>query len=124
MKAVALLSTLQSADIVLPTTDGRQIRLRRITEPTVEQKTLLRQLGIRLPEHLQSFSIANVVQTQLLSKLILNGLTPVPALFRDELGLKQGASTKKQTNSDWRGAEEQQVPSTRTEVLARDDKNK
>ena len=27
MKALALLSTLQSADIVLPTTDGRQIRL-------------------------------------------------------------------------------------------------
>jgi transposase len=53
MRAVALLSTLQSADIVLPTTDGRQIRLRRITEPTVEQKSLLRQLGISLPEHLQ-----------------------------------------------------------------------
>ena len=33
MKALALLSTLQSADIVLPTTDGREIRLRRITEP-------------------------------------------------------------------------------------------
>jgi transposase len=53
MKAIALLSTLQSADIVLPTTDGRQIRLRRITEPTAEQKLLLRQLGISLPEHLQ-----------------------------------------------------------------------
>jgi transposase len=53
MRAVALLSTLQSADIVLPTTDGREIRLRRITEPTAEQKSLLRQLGIRLPEHLQ-----------------------------------------------------------------------
>jgi transposase len=53
MKAIALLSTLQSADIVLPTTDGREIRLRRITEPTAEQKTLLRQLGISLPEHLQ-----------------------------------------------------------------------
>ena len=33
MKALALLSTLQSADIVLPTTDGREIRLRRIIEP-------------------------------------------------------------------------------------------
>src|ERR1035437_6427268 len=33
-RAIALLSTLQSADIVLPTTDGREIRLRRITEPT------------------------------------------------------------------------------------------
>ena len=53
MRAIALLSTLQSADIVLPTTDGREIRLRRITEPTAEQKLLLPQLGIRLPEHLQ-----------------------------------------------------------------------
>jgi len=53
MRAIALLSTLQSADIVLPTTDGREIRLRRITEPTAEQKLLLRQLGITLPEHLQ-----------------------------------------------------------------------
>src|SRR6202795_2420497 len=43
MKALALLSTLQSADIVLPTTDGREIRLRRITEPTAEQKSLLHQ---------------------------------------------------------------------------------
>jgi transposase len=53
MRAIALLSTLQSADIVLPTTDGREIRLRRITEPTTEQKSLLRQLGISLPEHLR-----------------------------------------------------------------------
>jgi transposase len=53
MRAIALLSTLQSADIVLPTTDSREIRLRRITEPTAEQKSLLRQLGICLPEHLQ-----------------------------------------------------------------------
>jgi transposase len=50
MKALALLSTLQSADIVLPTTDGREIRLRRITEPTAEQKSLLQQLGLSLPE--------------------------------------------------------------------------
>jgi transposase len=53
MRSIALLSTLQSADIVLPTTDGREIRLRRITEPTAEQKNLLRQLGISLPEHLK-----------------------------------------------------------------------
>src|SRR6202049_1489845 len=44
---------LQSADIVLPTTDGREIRLRRITEPTAEQKSLLHRLGLSLPEHLQ-----------------------------------------------------------------------
>jgi len=53
MKALALLSTLQSADIVLPTTDGREIRLRRITEPTAEQKFLLHQLGLELPERFQ-----------------------------------------------------------------------
>jgi transposase len=52
-KALALLSTLQSADIVLPTTDGREIRLRRITEPTAEQKSLLHQLGLDLPERFQ-----------------------------------------------------------------------
>lgn len=53
MKALALLSSLQSADIVLPTTDGREIRLRRITEPTAEQKSLLQQLGLSLPEHFE-----------------------------------------------------------------------
>jgi hypothetical protein len=54
MKALALLSTLQSADIVLPTTDGREIRLRRITEPTAEQKSLLHQLRLTLPERLKA----------------------------------------------------------------------
>jgi hypothetical protein len=53
MKALALLSTLQSADIVLPTTDGREVRLRRITEPTAEQKALLQQLGLTLPERFE-----------------------------------------------------------------------
>jgi transposase len=52
-KALSLLSTLHSADIVLPTTDGREIRLRRITEPTPEQKSLLQQLGFALPEYFQ-----------------------------------------------------------------------
>jgi transposase len=51
-KALALLSTLQSADVILPTTDGREIRLRRITEPTAEQKSLLHQLGLSLPDRL------------------------------------------------------------------------
>jgi len=53
-QALSLLSTLQSADIVLPTTDGHEIRLRRITEPTPEQKRLLERLGISLPRHFQS----------------------------------------------------------------------
>jgi transposase len=48
-RALALLSTLQSADIVLPTTDGREIRLRRIATPSPDQQTLLAQLGMVLP---------------------------------------------------------------------------
>jgi transposase len=52
-KALELLSTLHSADIVLPTTDGREIRLRRITEPDAEQKSLLHQLCLSLPDRLQ-----------------------------------------------------------------------
>ncbi len=51
-KALSLLGTLVSADIVLPTTDGREIRLRRVTTPSVEQKRLLDELGIELPERL------------------------------------------------------------------------
>src|ERR1700729_205154 len=54
MRAIALLSTLQSADIVLPTTDGREIRLRRVTEATAEQKSLRHGLGLSLPERLKS----------------------------------------------------------------------
>jgi hypothetical protein len=48
-----LLATLQSADIVLPTTDGHEVRLRRITEPTAEQQALLQQLGISLPDRFE-----------------------------------------------------------------------
>jgi transposase len=53
MKVLALLSTLQSADIVLPTTDGGEIRLRRITEPSAEQKDLLQQLRLSLPDRIE-----------------------------------------------------------------------
>ena len=53
MRALSLLSTLQSADIVLPTTHGREIRLRRITDPTAEQKSLLQQLRLSLPDRLE-----------------------------------------------------------------------
>jgi transposase len=54
MKALALLASLHSAEIVLPTTDGHEIRLRRVTEPNQEQKALLDLLGIAVPEHLRS----------------------------------------------------------------------
>jgi hypothetical protein len=51
-RALATAATLHSADIVLPTTDGRQIRLRRVTYPATEQQTLFQQLGITIPERL------------------------------------------------------------------------
>jgi hypothetical protein len=54
MRALALLSTVQSADIVLPTTDGCEIRLHRITEPTAEQRSLLQQLRLSLPDRLEN----------------------------------------------------------------------
>ncbi len=52
-RALAVLATLQSADIVLPTTDGREIRLRRVTQPTPAQQRLLEQLDIPIPSHLE-----------------------------------------------------------------------
>jgi len=52
-QALALLSTLQSADIVLPTTDGREIRLRRVSTPDPKQQELLDQLGITVPQDLE-----------------------------------------------------------------------
>jgi len=52
-RALALLATLQSADIILPTTDGREIRLRRVTQPSAEQQRLLDQLDITIPAHLE-----------------------------------------------------------------------
>jgi transposase len=51
-RALALAATLHSADIVLPTTDGREIRLRRVTTPTAEPCALFVQLGITVPERL------------------------------------------------------------------------
>jgi transposase len=51
-KALALLGTLVSADIVLPATDGREIRLRRVTTPNAEQRQLLDHLDIAVPNRL------------------------------------------------------------------------
>jgi len=52
-QALAQLATLPSADIVLPTTDGREIRLRRVAQPTPAQQRLLAQLEITIPAHLE-----------------------------------------------------------------------
>jgi len=51
-QALTIASTLHSTDIVLPTTDGREIRLRRVTTPTPEQRALFDRLGITVPDRL------------------------------------------------------------------------
>jgi transposase len=51
-QALDRLATVQSADIILPTTDRREIRLRRVTAPSPEQNELLGLLNLRLPERL------------------------------------------------------------------------
>jgi len=50
-QALALLATIQSTDIVLPTTDGREIRLRRVAALNPEQQRLVTELSISLPDH-------------------------------------------------------------------------
>ena len=49
-RALALLATIQSADIVLPTTDGREIRLRRVAALNPEQQRLRTELNISFPD--------------------------------------------------------------------------
>lgn len=51
-RVLAILSTVQSVDVVLPTTGGREVRLRRVTTPTAQQKMILDHLGIQLPDRL------------------------------------------------------------------------
>ena len=51
-QALALLATVHSADIVLPTTDSREIRLRRVAALNPEQQELLTELSITLPDRL------------------------------------------------------------------------
>lgn len=43
-------ATIQPADIAQPTTDGWEIRLRRVATPSPEHQWLPGQLGIALPE--------------------------------------------------------------------------
>lgn len=44
---------IQSADVVLPTTDGRQLRLRCVTQPEKPLQILLQRLGLEIPKRLR-----------------------------------------------------------------------
>jgi hypothetical protein len=47
------LQRIQSTDVVLPTEDGRELRLRCIVRPDAAQAALLDRLGLDLPERLR-----------------------------------------------------------------------
>jgi len=47
------LGRIQSTDVVLPTTDGRALRLRCVVRPDPAQAALLDRLGLELPERLK-----------------------------------------------------------------------
>ena len=47
------LAKIQSADVVLPTVDGRELRLRCIVRPDADQAALLDRLGLELPHRLR-----------------------------------------------------------------------
>jgi len=47
------LRRIQSTDVVLPTEDGRELRLRCVVRPDAEQAALLDRLGLELPERLR-----------------------------------------------------------------------
>jgi transposase len=47
------LHRIQSADIILPTTDGRELRLRCVVRPDPAQAILLDRLGLELPQRLR-----------------------------------------------------------------------
>jgi transposase len=47
------LALIQSADVVLPTTDGRELRIRCVVRPNADQAALLDRLGLELPKRLR-----------------------------------------------------------------------
>jgi transposase len=57
VQALQRLSELYSVDIVLPTVEGREIWLRRITKREEDQERLISQLRLELPERLEPIQI-------------------------------------------------------------------
>jgi transposase len=51
-KLIEEFARIQSTDVVLPTTDGRAVRLRCVVQPEKAQKILLDRLGLTLPQRL------------------------------------------------------------------------
>ena len=49
-EVIAKFKTIQMVDVLIPTTDGRELRLSRYTQPEAEHRMLLQQLRLSLPE--------------------------------------------------------------------------
>lgn len=49
-EAITKFKTIQMVDVLIPTTDGRQLLLSRYTQPEAEHRMLLQQLRLSLPE--------------------------------------------------------------------------
>ena len=47
------MARIQSTDVVLPTQDGRQVRLRCVVRPDAAQAILIDRLGLELPQRLK-----------------------------------------------------------------------
>lgn len=56
-EALKWLAEIRSVDIVLPTVEGREIWLRRITKLDEQQQRILHQLRLQLPERLEPIQI-------------------------------------------------------------------
>jgi transposase len=52
------LRSIQSADVILPTTDGRELKIRCVVRPDKAQQALLSRLGLTLPERLRPPKVA------------------------------------------------------------------
>jgi transposase len=62
-EALKCLAALHSVDVVLPTIDGKEIWLRRITKLNENQEQIFHQLQLQPPERMEPIQIQNVVQT-------------------------------------------------------------
>ena len=49
-EVIAKFKTIQMVDVLIPTTDGRELELSRYTQPEAEHHMLLQQLRLSLPE--------------------------------------------------------------------------
>ena len=50
------LAQVQSVDVVLPTTDGKEVRVRCVVKPERAQAILIERLGLDLPRRLRIYS--------------------------------------------------------------------